>query len=390
MSLTQHGSGSTAGGNKTFSFGDPTKTNFVLEHSRNGSWSLKSNQEVAEKDIETIIADALDRVSSGDLSGNVVYQTTLKSRAFSISPESMLQFARLLGDQVTITGRRRLSDRVLLEFSPEPPKDPAALQLFALQTEIKVTIFVPGPIASDLTQKIAAGMAEITGAICALALGCVVEVPMSIFPTKPDDVDAAKALRYDISVLGLARDGVSLDVFGEFSVLGGADVIMRIRGALLSYHAAIQQAVPDVATILLVSSLEALITPRQAWRKDKATKRFIEAIEELCPDVVDELVNHANVQQAFDYRQKGGIRARRRQLLDQIYTLRSDPSHSGIGLSGAGMLSMFVESGSMRIALLSDLVRGALLRFLQAPRSSLIGHPLFNQQPTSEHTPLTN
>lgn len=48
------------------------------------------------------------------------------------------------------------------------------------------------------------------------------------------------------------------------------------------------------------------------------------------------------------------------------------------------MLSILAEPGTMRVALLSDLARGALLAFLQAPRSSLIGHPIFDPvQPTT-------
>jgi hypothetical protein len=85
------------------------------------------------------------------------------------------------------------------------------------------------------------------------------------------------------------------------------------------------------------------------------------------------------VEQAFDYKRRGGIEARRRQLLDRVYELRSNPTHSGIGLSGVGMMSMLAEPGRLRVALLSDLARGALLSFLQAPRSSLIGHPMFEQ-----------
>jgi hypothetical protein len=40
----------------------------------------------------------------------------------------------------------------------------------------------------------------------------------------------------------------------------------------------------------------------------------------------------------------------------------------------------------MRVALLSDLAHGAILNFLQAPRSSLIGDPKFekNNLPTDE------
>jgi hypothetical protein len=384
LNFQQHGSGSTAEGTTTYSFGDPTKDNFVLEVTPAGDWSVRSSSGISDKDVEAIITSALEKVSSGDLGGDVVYQTTLQAKPFSMSPVAMSNFARLLGDQRWIAGARRLGDRVLLDFVPAQPEDPSVPQLFAPQTDVSVTVFVPGPIASDLTQKIAAGIVEVVSAVCALAMGRVVEGPMALFPAPPEHAATAREGRHDPTILGLARDSVSLDVFNEFGQLGGADGVMRVRGALLSYHAALQQASPDVALMLLVTSLEALIVPRAEWRKDKATKRFIEAIDELCPEVVDTLVNHANVEQAFAYKRRGGAKARRRQLLDQIYALRSNPTHSGIGLAGAGMFTMVMDSNTMRVALLSDLARGALLRFLQAPRSSLIGHPMFQQGPSAQ------
>jgi hypothetical protein len=379
LALRQHGRGSTAQGEETYNFGDPTASNFVLERSLNGRWKLQSSQGLAENDIQAVVSDALEKVASGDFGDDVVYQTTMQAKSFAINAVSMSQFARLLGDQKYIDGSRRLGDRVLLEFNPKAPDDPAASQLFAPETDITVTIFTPGPTAGDLSQKIAMGITETVGAICAFALGRVVEVPLMIFPLSGEAAAVAHSRRRDRPILGLAREHVSLDIFGEFAALGDMDGLLRVRGALLSYHAALQQSSPDVALMLLVSSLEALIVPRPEWRKEKATKRFIDALSDLCPEVIDSLVNHPNVERAFGYKKRGGPRAQRRQLLDQIYALRSNPTHSGLGLSGAGMLSMFADSGSMRTALLSDLACGALLQFLQAPRSSLIGHPMFDQ-----------
>jgi hypothetical protein len=376
--LTQYGTGNPADANTIYTFGSPTERNFALERSQNGAWSLRSSTDIAGNDIGVIIKDALDKLSAGDFGGDVVYQTAMQAKDFEISHVSISNFFRLLGDQVLISGPRRLGTRVLLDFVPEPPKEPGIPQLFAPQTNIKVNIFVPGPIASGLTNSIAMGTVEVVAAICALALGRTVEWPLTIFPAAPEDAEVAKASRYDASILSLVRDGISLDIFDEFRALGGDDGVMRVRGALLSYHAALQQASPDVAMILLITSMEALIVPRPEWRKDKATKRFIEVTDQLCPDAVEAIVNHANVEQAFAYRRRGGIGARHRQLLDQIYTLRSNPTHSGIGLSGAGMMSMFANPGNLRVGLLSDLARRALLNFLQAPRSSLIGHPMFN------------
>lgn len=375
--LTQYGTGNPPDASTTYTYGSPTDRNFTLACSQSREWGLRSSAGIAERDIETIVGQSIDKLSTGDFGGAVVYQTKLEAKEFGISPVSMTNFFRLLVDQVGISGPRRLGSRVLLDFAIDQPNTPDAPQLFVPQTTIKVAVFVPGPIASSLTDSIAMGTVEVVAAVCALALGRVVERPLAIFPATPQDADEARARRTDPSILGLARDHVSLDIFDEFHALGGDDGLMRVRGALLSYHAALQQASPDVAMMLFITAMEALIVPRPEWRKDKATKRFIEAIDQLCPDAVESMVNHPNVEKAFTYRRKGGSKARHRQLLDQIYALRSNPTHSGIGLSGGGMMSIFAAAGNLRVGLLSDLARHALLNFLQSPRSFLIGHPTF-------------
>jgi hypothetical protein len=386
LSLDQAGSGSNANRDSTYSFRASTgNSNFTLKRSLSGQWELMSAEGIDESGIEAIVNDAKDKLAAKDFGNEVVYRADLKSPAFAINHASMMNFARLLGDPVYITGRRRLGGRILLEFIPDPlPEQPMPL-MFAGSTNIKVTIFTPGPTASDLTRRTAAALLETVAAICAFALGRVVELPLMIIPIKDDEAAAAQVLRRDAAIPTLARESISLDIFEEFAALGDLDCVLRARGALLSYHAALQQANPDVATMLLVSSMEALIVPRPEWRKDKATKRFIEMICELCPEAIDKLVDHINVEEAFSYTRRGGPRPRRRQLLNRIYELRSAPTHEGIGLAGGGMMiPMAMTSGSLRVALLSDLARAVLLGFLQAPRSSLIGHPMFEQAEGSE------
>ncbi len=214
-------------------------------------------------------------------------------------------------------------------------------------------------------------------AICAFAAGRPVDHYPPMFPA--DDAEAADALsrRHDFSILGLARDSMSLDIFGDLQRLGGVDALLRARGALLAYHAALKQMVPDVAVMLFVTSMEALISPRHEWGKQKVTQRFVKSLIELCPDAVDSVAEHRNVEEAFGYRRRGGIARRRKELLDAIYQARSLPTHSGIGLSPTGLI-VLASSESMRVALLSDLTRAALLAFLQAPRSSLVGHPVID------------
>jgi hypothetical protein len=273
-----------------------------------------------------------------------------------------------------------LSDRVLLDFV-ERENDPPQ-QLLAPPTDIELTLFVPGPIAGPLANKIAAGMGEVVAAICAFALGRLVDPPLMIFPAPEDAIDEARAARSDATILGLARDSVSLDVFGDLAARGGPDALIRVRGALLAYHSAIAQTSPDVSTMLLVTAIEALIAPRQPWSKEQVTKRFIDALLILCPEAVDALLAHPNAEMALLYKRRGGTRRQRRDVLSRIYDLRSRPTHTGLGLSFGGALAALSSSESMRVALLSDLARAAILAFLQAPQSFLTGHPALRTEGT--------
>ena len=382
LGTTQAGSGKGPTGTQTYSFGDPASVHFVLAYApEDGEWSIETVSGVAHENVEAVLEEAIAQAEAMNTGPDVVYRITVSSAGLTLSSGDLLHFMRLLGDQVRIQGRRRLSDRVILEFIEEPVPEGQSL-LFAPKTQVTVTLFVPGPVAGPLAQRTAGGLAEVVSAICTLALGRVVTENLpTLFPAKPEEAQAAAELRYDPEILTLARDGISLDIFGDLGRLAGSDGTLRARGALLSYQAALEQRNSDVALMLLVTSIEALIAPRPAWGKDKVTKRFIRTIEELCPDAVDAIVNHANAQEAFMVKFRGGVQRRRRDLLDTIYTMRSNPTHTGVTPTTTGTLFQLADAGGMRVALLSDLARGALLAYLLAPRSSLIGHPLIDLAP---------
>jgi hypothetical protein len=128
--------------------------------------------------------------------------------------------------------------------------------------------------------------------------------------------------------------------------------------------------------MLFVASIEALFTPWQEWRKNQSVKRFIKGILDLCPDAVDEMLAQPNLEMALGFRKRGRQARQRKDVLNHIYDLRSQPAHAGLGLSGDAMASL-AEPSRLRLVLLSDLARSAILAFLQAPRSSLVGHPGF-------------
>jgi hypothetical protein len=203
-------------------------------------------------------------------------------------------------------------------------------------------------------------------AICAFAAGRAVDYYVPQFPAPAADAATATGRRHDPAIPGLARDFVSLDVFADLPALGDLDAVLRVRGALLAYHAALKQTSPDVAVMLLVTAIEALISPRHEWGKLKVTRRFQKSLLELCPQAVDALLAHDNVEQAFDYKKRGGVNWQQRDLLDRIYETRSTPTHTGLGLSATGM-AILATPDSMRVALLSNLARAAILGYIQDP-----------------------
>lgn len=371
LNLTQSGSSANADG-RTLSFGSPTGANFVLARSGR-EFSIQCADGIEEVVIQAILADAAEKASAQEYGDATVYQTQMTVRSFDLG--SPMHFMRMLGDQVHIEGSRRLSDVVILDFEEGLVTNaPPGGLLFAPPTRVDVTIFAPGPCHSALSAQVAGSCTEVVAATCALATGRPVDYDPPMFPAEAPDAAAAQQRRTDPTILGLARDSVSLDVFRDLLATGGMDSVLRMRGSLLAYHAALKQTVPDVAVMLLVSCIETLIAPTQEWGKRKVTQRFIKALVQMCPEAVGALVEHANTEVAFNYRRRGNTARRRAELLDCIYGSRSLPTHRGLRTS---LASIFVISGpdSMRVALLSDLARKAIIAFLQAPRSSVVGHP---------------
>ena len=378
--FAQYGSGAVDGGLRG-SYGDPAGAHFnVLV--KDGVAVLETAEGISVDAVEGVLVEAASRVAAGDLGSTVVYTTELTVKTFDIMDAA--QFMRMLGDQVHIEGARRLGGAVILDF-PEGLLENAPLGgfFFAPETKVKATIFVDGPTESSFTKQIAAGVTEVTAALVAVAGGRPVEYFHPQFEAKPDEIRDALPRRYDQSILGLARDSVTLDIMDYLFSIGGEDAVLRARGSVLAYHAALTQKVPDVAIMLMVTSIEALIAVNRPWAKDKVTKRFISSMIELCPSTVDATLAHANVGEAFGFVPHGGTARQRKELVNEIYSVRSRPTHTGLGLTPAMMTGM-AGAPMMRVALISDLARAALLAFIQAPRSSLVGHPAIDPPAAAE------
>lgn len=330
-----------------------------------------------QESIDRINQLARDNVTAGDFGGIVWYSPTLQEIEFKMSAHSpMSDLVLRLSNQTRIDGWRRLSSVVLLEFTEEQPDNDADKQhLFAPKATVKVHMAIPGPTVGLFSASIATNMIELVAAICSFALGRPLQLPAALFATKQDQVADLDAKRVDASILTLARKSVSLDVFGNLARMGDLSSFRRVRAALLTFDAAMNQDRDPVASILYVIAAEAITTPSTSWRSEKLTTRFVRFFEELMPGDLDEIIAHANFEQAMGLKRGNkGARKLRRELLDAIYAHRSSLVHFGVEKSYFGMndMSSLVE---IRRAILSDFAEMAILRFLESPRESLIGHP---------------
>lgn len=335
--------------------------------------------------IDTIAAEAVVKVERGDLCGPVWYSTDLQEMEFSLSlPSFMGPLLQRLGSQTRITGWRRLGRDVLLEFTEALPANwNEKPQLLAPKAIVHVHIAAPGPCAGYFASHLAHGLMETVGAICTFSLGRPVTLPPVMFPAKTGVAQLTQQ-RTDPNILTLARKHVSLDIFGPVAIPGGLDVFRHARAALITFDAAVREVHDAVACILYVVVAECLMTPYTEWRRSKLTKRFVEFLDELMPSELDQIVAHANFEETFGIRRGSRTgRALRRELLDRVYDYRSGQLHEGLTPTYGGFAVQSDMRNEVRRGLFADFAEAAILRYIAAPRTTLIGHPLFEPDATT-------
>ena len=374
MEFTQHSASEQA-----FTMGVPNAF-YVTAHFTNDSPFLRFVASDASQQnlVDEIVAKAIDHVNQQDFGGLVWYSTWLNEVDLAFSSFSpMSSFLQRLGNQTRIAGWRRLGANVLLEFVEKIPPDWAESKpILAPKCIVNIHIATPGPGAGHFSSHIAHGVLETVGSICTLALGRPVKLPHAIFPAEAETLADLERRRSDPEILTLARKGVSLDIFSSLSVDGGLDIFRQVRAALITFDAAVRQDRNPVSAILYVVTGECLTKPNTSWRFQRLTKRFIEFFDELMPSDLDQIVAHGNFEEAFGIR-RGTRTARtlRRELLKRIYGYRSGQLHEGLEPSYQGLGVSLDASADVRRGLLADFAEAAILRYLVAPRSSLVGHP---------------
>jgi hypothetical protein len=373
LDLSQHGSSGDS-----FTLGSPASYNVRAEFIKEEPYlRFIPSDSTHDELIAKLSAGAVGRVAAMDFGGEVWYSTELHELQWTMSsPQFMGTLLQRLGNQTRIVGWRRLGGDVLLEFTEEATKADGEASLLAPKAVVKVHIAVPGPRPGHFASHIAHSVVEVVGSICTFALGRPVTLPHVIFPAKKEKWEPAAARRADTTILTLARKGVPLDIMGWAWRRGGFSVFERLRSALLTFDAGVRQEHDAVASILYVVAAECLTTPAPSWRTNKLTTRFRKFYDELMPDALDQIVRHRNFEEAIGVRRGNRApRALRKKTLERIYSFRSGQLHEGLDPSYRGFLADPVAN--IRRGLFSDFAEAAILGFIGAPRSSIIGHPMF-------------
>jgi len=280
-----------------------------------------------------------------------------------------LHMLRSMNEHRRFEGDWAFGDDCLLSFKQADTKPaPIVIPKFDLHVLYRVPSPWHGPHGNSLAEE----LGTFVRSAIAFASGAPFQSLAGLWPAEKEDVAAAKAT--------LARGTRQLfveDVPLAHALLGLArwgnrEVFERAQGAIYAYEEALGQRSEFVAIILLVTAMEALAVPNAAWRKERLTKRFIEVVAQLCPDVLASILSHGNFEAAF------GSYASARRFLDALYNARSRPLHTGFVQHRVTAIPGMGGDAAIRVMLVSELARAAILSFLRAPFTSLVGHPIID------------
>jgi hypothetical protein len=338
--------------------------------------SDESRQEEIDEFVQRSGELASGRLESlEDFGGHVWYTCTLAGEQPNLAdPMFFSRMQEMLYTPVRIVDWRRLGWGVLLNFREHAPEDGPRDETVLIHPTpiIDAYVAVPGPTDGPFTRRIAHQFMEVVAAICTFALGRPVNLPPIVWPAQEEILADLETRRADETLGTLARRGIGLDIF--YLALADRDSWQRLRGALLTYDAALRQQREQVAVILYVVAAECLTNPFQPWKVERLTTRFIKFFDELMPDHLDEMIQHGNFEEAFGIVRGSKLpHTLRRALLGTLYGFRSEPVHEGLAMAYEG----FGHSGltGQRRMLAAWFTEFAILRYLESPRTSLIGHP---------------
>lgn len=288
----------------------------------------------------------------------------------------------MFGFGTRINGWRRLGRDILLNFTEQPATDVDGKEVDFPSPKISIAVYVgvPGPIEGDFGSHAARPIFEIVEAICTFALNKPVSLFQMHWSCTDDEVKNIAERHLDVGIGGLARKGISLDIFDRLPSDGGHESFLKLRAALMTFSAALRQERDPVACLLFVISAESLSNPPTSWKLNKITKRFVSFFDDLLSDDIDNLIRMPEVVEAFEISiSDPPSKNNRRKFLNKVYGIRSNIVHEGVGFSYSGLINFDSGSEGARREILSRFAEAAILRFIESPRNCIIGHPKYEK-----------
>jgi hypothetical protein len=281
---------------------------------------------------------------------------------------TMLHFMRIMSEHNPrrFRGDWRLGGEALVSFQQaEQAPAPVIIPKFDVHMTFRVPAPGPGPHAEFIAEELGTFLrATASFATAAPLLGL-----NSLFPADEQEVADATAKLPGAPELLVEGEPLWPQIVALVDGFDSPEAIRRVQGAMYAYEQAMRQESEYVTIALLVSALEALSVPNADWKLARVTTRFFRFVQELCPNALREVMRHDNFAQAF------GTYNSERRFLDSLYSLRSQPLHTGFLQHRLSALPMMGGAAGIRIALISQVVRAGIVEFLRRPFSSLIGHP---------------
>jgi len=320
--------------------------------------------------INKVVREAYQLTSQQVRGNNTIWSIKFET-AYSNEEFVGVQSLRILNEFRRLDGWLKVDESSVAYFrQAASPEKHISIPHFNVQFVFAVISPGYGPYGTHIAEE----KATILRSIVAFVTGTYLRGSGFLIPAMEDDIPQALMVMSD-------QMASSLDIFGlplshclsllihEYPLFESRQ---RIKGAFFSYEQAIRQESEHVAIVLLVCSIEALTVPPQSWKTRRLTKRFVDFVMSVCPGAVDKAMRHPRFSEAF-----GPIKSQTR-FLEDIYSLRSTPLHTGMTAHVANRPVAMGDDSAHRVMIISELARSCIATFLYSPLCSLVGHPVID------------
>lgn len=362
------------------------------------SWTLNTTEQNAIKitflsDVKALELEVLREISavvkqiSNEAQKKVESNTPTPGSWWSIGfdkqqgnmdQNSLLHMFRNLGTYKRGPEKLRLGRSALLEIEDGTGDHPA---LFP-KLSIEVSIISPGASTGPFSKMQAEKMIPVVGAVLSSCFGTPLTPSAALFPVKDEKLNEVVKDVKSNEILELGFQGVPIwSVLQNCHLSGAGELADRLVGAMMAYEAGMLQRTDHSTLLFFVSAIEALTVPNlKSAKTQRLSKRFCSFLDEFATTAMDEIMAHANFEQAF------GRITSRKKFAAELYNLRSQPVHTGHFGNYSGM--MMADDQSLKVGLVNDVVTGAIAALIKQPVSLLWGHPELDPSLTIRLNPV--